>query len=58
MKVQELLGKTVSVRSAATVKAAKVGTIPPREIVTAIKIVDDLDHPGDPEYRWLMLIRP
>ena len=55
MKVQELLGKTVSIRSEPRVTATKIGAIDPFSTITALQFVDDLDHRGDPRYKWLEL---
>ena len=55
MKVQELLGKTVSIRSEPRATATKMGAIDPFSTITAPQIVDDLDHRGDPRYKWLEL---
>jgi hypothetical protein len=55
MKVQEMLGKTVSMRSAPAATGNKIGTIAPYSTISALQIVDDLDHPGDPRYKWLQI---
>lgn len=55
MLMREVLGKTVSIRPDPVVTVEPIGTLEPLSTVTGIKIVDDADHPGDPEYRWLML---
>jgi len=55
MKVQETLGKTVSMRSAPVATANQIGTIDPYAMIGALDIVDDMDHPGDPRYTWLQI---
>lgn len=55
MLMREMLGKVVSVRPEPTVMKERVGTLEPGATVTAVGIVDDLERPGDPEYRWLKL---
>jgi hypothetical protein len=55
MLMRELLGKNVSVRPEPVVTAEPAGMLEPFVTVTAVKVVEDRDHPGDPEYRWLQL---
>ena len=55
MKFKEILGKTVSMRSAPVVTAAKIGSIAPYATVAALQVVDDLDHPGNAQYKWIQL---
>ncbi|HSR20744.1 MAG TPA: hypothetical protein VLL49_07510 [Anaerolineales bacterium] len=55
MLMREALGKVVTVRVQPAIAAEPVGTLAPLATVTAIKIVEDLDHPADREYQWLQL---
>ena len=58
-QAQEALGKSVTVRTSPHVVAGNssptVPNIAPHAIVTYVGIVDDLDHPSDPAYKWLDL---
>ena len=57
LQAQELLGKTVTVRSSPQVISGNSTTeaIAPHAVVDYIDIVDDIQHPGDANYKWLHL---
>ena len=58
-QAQEKLGKTVTVRTSPQLAAGNTSTtvksILPLAIVDYDAIVDDLQHPHDPNYQWLRL---
>ncbi len=53
MKLTELLGKSVSIRTGPASTASKIGTIDPYSTIGALRIVDDSDYPADAHYQWL-----
>lgn len=57
LQAQELLGKTVTVRSSPQVISGNSTTeaIAPHATVDYQSIVDDFQHPGDSNYKWLYL---
>lgn len=57
LQAQELLGKTVTIRSSPQVILGNGTTesIAPHATVDYLEIVDDLQHPGDANYKWLYL---
>lgn len=53
---QEKLGKTVTTRSQPAARTGNsVGEIPPRSQFEFVAYADDLDHPNDPNYKWVEL---
>ena len=56
MRAKEKLGKTVTIRMQPSSTAAPTGEVVlPYFTVEYTAIVDDLEHPGAAEYRWLQL---
>ncbi len=54
---KEKLGKTVTVRSSPRVINGNSTSevVAPRATVSFVRVVDDLDYPGDPAYKWFEL---
>lgn len=55
MLAREKLGKSVTIRISPVASAAGNTSVPPYSTVEYTEIVDDIDHPDDPNYRWLHL---
>ena len=54
-KAKELLGKTPNIRSTPKITGLDVGDILPYSEITFEAIVDDLDHPAQPDYKWFRI---